>query len=95
MGGAPDRDVYGYAAWHPARGGTLVLRNPTARPQAFALDIGAVLELTADAPRRWILQAPVTGQSVSNLSAVAGQAAELLLPPFEVLLFDVVPESRR
>ena len=95
VGGAPDRDVYGYAAWHPAQGGALVLRNPTARPQAYALDIGAALELTADAPRRWSLRAPLCGQSVSSLAAVAGQVTEVVLPPFEVLLFDVVPESSR
>ncbi len=95
VGGAPDRAVYGYAAWHPERGGTLVLRNPTARPQSFALDIGAVLELTGDAPRRWNLRAPVTGQSVSSIAAVAGQVTEVLLPPYEVLLFDVVPAAKR
>lgn len=88
VGGKPGQEVYGYAAWHPAEGGTIVLRNSTGKPQTFPLDIGAALELPAGAQRQWKLTAPFKSQSISSLTALAGTPRPVTLQPFEVLIFD-------
>jgi hypothetical protein len=93
-GGKPGQQVYGYAAWHPTEGGTIVLRNCTGKPQTFSLDIGAALELPANAPRQWKLTAPFKGQSLSSLTAVAGTPQSVTLQPFDVLVFDARPSGR-
>jgi hypothetical protein len=82
-----------YAAWHPTEGGTLVLRNSTGKPQTFLLDIGAALELPANAPRQWKLTAPLKGQSISSLTAVAGTPQSITFQPFDVLIFDARPRG--
>ena len=53
QGGDPARDeVYGWAAWSPERS-VIALRNPSSRPQSYALDLGAALELPTDAAHRF------------------------------------------
>lgn len=80
VGGSPRSAVYGYAAWHPTHGGTLVLRNPTPQAQTFRLEPVRLFELPPGAPRQWQFR-PALGTR-----AVTGETVELA--PFEVLLLD-------
>jgi hypothetical protein len=90
IGGDPARlQVYGWAAWTPQHA-IVTLRNPSDRPQAFALDIGAALELPAEAARTWravpAWQKPATVQTLA-----AGRLATLRLAPFQVLVLELSP----
>jgi hypothetical protein len=51
VGGKPGAAVNGYAAWHPQRGGMLVLRNARRVEQSFSIDVGKVLELPPEAQK--------------------------------------------
>lgn len=95
MGGAPERlEVYGYAAWTPKGGGVLTLRNPSDKPQTYALDIGRAFELPAGAPRKYRL-APVIRPAPANLpqEAEAGREAVIQLAPFEVIVLTATPND--
>ena len=93
VGGDPGAlEVYGHAAWGAGgRGrGTLVLRNPKDVAQGIELDIGAALELPADAPRRYTARRPWRsdrGREPMVLEAAMPHRFEL--GPFEVLTLDV------
>ena len=92
VGGDPVKEVYGYAAWHPQHGGTLVLRNPTSRELSFTLDPQQLFELPAGAPQTYRF-APALGTGRSPVNAAAGQSATLTLKAFEVLVFDAASVS--
>ncbi|HEY1588442.1 MAG TPA: enterotoxin, partial [Rhodanobacter sp.] len=58
IGGDPGRlDVYGWAAWSPAKA-IITLRNPDAKPQLAVIDLQRQLELPADAARRFSAHSP-------------------------------------
>lgn len=85
VGGDPEHlQVYGWAAWSPQKG-IITLRNPSAQPQAFALDIGTAFELPPGAARQCTARSP--WQKDAALPPVvleAGSAQALELEPFEV-----------
>lgn len=92
LGGDPSKlEVYGYASWSP-RKGVIMLRNPNDRPQEFALDVGAALELPPGAPTTYRLKSP--WQEDSSQPAITGEAGKrlrIVLKPFETVVFDAVP----
>lgn len=91
VGGSPAAlAVYGWAAWSPGRG-TLTLRNPADEAQPVDLDVGRLLELPPGEPVRWRLESPYEDQRVRTLDLVGGTATEVVLEPFEVLVFDARP----
>ena len=93
IGGDPARgDVYGWAGWVPGRA-FIALRNPTASPRRFDLDVGAALELPAGQPTTWMATPAylAPGQSVQRWSA--GQAVTLTLRPFEVLVWNLAAKA--
>lgn len=82
LGGNPERlDVYGWAAWAPARG-IITLRNPSSRTQEFVLDVGTAFELPGDAARRYR-----AGASVYE----AGKPQLCTLRPYEVRTIEAIP----
>ncbi len=94
IGGDPGKlEVYGFASWIPGKG-TLTLRNPSDKPQAFRLDIATAFELPESAPKSYKLVSPYKDQSVQTLAAEAGKPQEITLQPFEVLVFDATPAGR-
>lgn len=94
IGGAPGRlEIYGCAAWSPARG-TVMLRNPADNPAAVKLDIGKAFELPPGAARTYELTAAYADQRVDRLRAEAGAELTLELRPFEVLVFDASPARK-
>ena len=91
VGGDPAKlEPYGYAAWTPAAG-TLMVRNPDAAPRVIRLEAGEVFDLPAAAPRSYDLASPYRDQRVATLRLTRGQAVEVELRPFEVLVFDARP----
>lgn len=81
QGGDPARDqVYGWAAWSPERS-VIALRNPSSRPQSYALDLGAALELPAGASHRF------------SATGVYGRAPPEVLDANQVLHLRLAPHS--
>ena len=92
VGGDPLKlQTYGYAAWNPKQG-TLMLRNPDDQPQTITLDAATVFELPAGAAKKYLLQSPFPDQILQRLKLEAGRRVNVLLAPFEVLVFDATPE---
>lgn len=90
IGGDPARlQVYGWASWSPGRA-IVALRNPSDRPQDFALDIGAALELPAQEPRHWNA-VPAYAKAAAPRALAAGRADTVHLAPFEVLVWELSP----
>jgi hypothetical protein len=94
IGGDPAKgEVYGWASWSK-RKGILTLRNPDDRLAEFAVDIGQAFELPANAATRYVLKSPWKDDaSKASLELTAGQPQALTLQPFEVLVFDAIPEA--
>ncbi len=90
VGGNPAwLEAYGWAAWSPAKA-TLVLRNPSDKPQSITLKLAAVFELPAGAAQTYTAKSPWksdTARPALNLNAQA--AHEFHLEPFEVLTLDM------
>ncbi len=93
IGGDPGRlDVYGWAAWSPAKA-ILTLRNPDAHPQLALVDLQRQLELPVDAIRAFAVHDlwNAGGPKVpANLDA--DHPTTILLRPFEVLTLELTPE---
>jgi hypothetical protein len=87
IGGNPLKEIYGYAAWHPVQGGTVVLRNPTGREQTFVLYPQVVFELPAGAPQAYRLT-PALGTKAVVMETSTAQPVTLKLQPFEVQVWD-------
>jgi|KBSMisStaDraftv2_1062788.scaffolds.fasta_scaffold09346_4 hypothetical protein len=89
LGGDPARgQVYGWASWSPA-GAVVALRNPTNRPQSFALDLAAALELPPGAARSWHVNNP--RRAAKPLSWSADRPVVVRLQPYEVRVWDLQP----
>ena len=92
VGGDPEKlEAYGWASWSSEKG-ILVLRNPLNEPQAFESDIGSLFELPDGSPRTYMLKSPYSGQRIDKVRAVAGRPLLFRLFPFEVLVFDAIPD---
>lgn len=92
VGGDPEQlDVYGFASWSP-RKGIVSVRNPSAKPASFAIDVATAFELPKGATSRytvhrlWELQKPE-----QTVTLTAGQPHTFDLAPFEVLAFEAIP----
>jgi len=95
VGGDPARlEVYGWAAWSD-RKAILTLRNPSDRPQEFALDPAPVFELPGNAAGRFRAKSPWASDAAKpGLDLEAGRLAPLRLAPFEVATLEAVSLSR-
>ncbi|HNU50890.1 MAG TPA: alpha-galactosidase [Verrucomicrobiota bacterium] len=93
VGGDPNQtNVYGWAAWTPQHG-LLVLRNPSDQTNSISLDIGTAFELPIDAPVHYTLSAAYGDQRPTLGPMRAGRPIDLMLQPFEVLVFDAWPAA--
>ncbi len=90
LGGDPAHgDVYGWAAWTP-RLGIVTLRNPSAQPASFMLEAGGAFELPGDAAKKFQVKSAFE-EKVSVTELQAGQKAEIVLQPFQVLVLEARP----
>lgn len=94
VGGDPGDDtVYGWAAWSPEKS-ILVLRNPAEHDGAITLDVAQVLELPQDAPLKYSLSTPRSSQAAPPVKTLhAGTSQTFNFRPFEVLVFELAPET--
>jgi hypothetical protein len=92
VGGDPGKlEVYGWAAWTPAKA-ILTLRNPSDQRQSISIDVGRAFELPPEAPRRFLARSPWKQDSGSTpASLTAGQEHTFTLQPFEVLNLEAWP----
>ncbi|UWZ84491.1 alpha-galactosidase [Occallatibacter riparius] len=90
VGGNPAwLEVYGWAAWTPARA-TLVLRNPSDKPQSIKLKLADVFELPAGAAQNYTAKSPWKSDAARPAMDLNARAEhEYRLEPFEVLTLDM------
>jgi hypothetical protein len=90
IGGDPKAlEPYGFASWSAA-GGIITLRNPSDRPQSFALDVGSALELPEEAARSYTATSPwQRDRGRPAVQLTAGQARSIALQPFEVVTMEL------
>jgi hypothetical protein len=94
IGGDPAQlQVYGWAAWSPAKG-IITLRNPSDQAQEYRLDVARALELPASAGKKFQLRSPwLKDRDIPALRFTAGTAQALKLKPFEVVNLEAVPQN--
>lgn len=93
VGGDPLKlQPYGYAAWN-ARKGTLMLRNPSDQAQEITIDAQSAFDLPAGATQAYELSSPYKDQRLQKLSLIGTTAQTVSLQPFEVLVFDAMPQK--
>lgn len=92
VGGSPmELQVYGWAAWSPAKG-LLTFRNPSAERRLWCFEPGAVFELPPEAPRGYSVSSP-NGKRLPFSAIRAGEIVRLELEPFEVVVMEALPEA--
>jgi hypothetical protein len=90
QGGDPARDqIYGWAAWSPKRS-VIALRNPSSRPQSYALDLAAALELPTGAAR-WFSAKGVYGRPPPR-TLESNRVIHLRLAPHSVFVWDLAAQ---
>ena len=86
IGGDPGKlEIYGWAAWSP-RGWIVTLRNPSDKPQTYALDLDAALQLPRGATVNSLARDPFGAPSAPPVRLDPHHAA-IGLAPFEVRTF--------
>ena len=94
IGGDPGRlDVYGWAAWTPAKA-IITLRNPGDTPQLAAIDLQRQLELPAGAAHSFgVRDVWRTGGDDVPSQLDANRLSTIRLAPFEVLTLELTPKA--
>ncbi|HEY3412708.1 MAG TPA: enterotoxin [Armatimonadota bacterium] len=92
VGGDPAKlQVYGWASWTPHKA-VLTLRNPSDKPQEFALDVSKAFELPNGAPAVYSGRSPWAADAEKEPIVLrAGEPHAFLLAPFQVVNLDIVP----
>ncbi|MEM5383749.1 enterotoxin [Paraburkholderia phymatum] len=91
IGGAPDLDVYGWAAWTPSKA-IVTLRNPADREQSFLLDLREHLELPQGVTGKFNARFPfIEPPAHFPLLCDVGHPQSIRLDPFQVLTLELSP----
>jgi hypothetical protein len=92
VGGDPAKlEVYGWASWSPKKA-ILVLRNPSDKPQQFAVDVGPAFEIPEGASVGFVAKSPwAADTSTQPIELNAGTPHEFSLAPFQVLTLEATP----
>ncbi len=92
IGGDPAKlEVYGWASWSPKKA-ILVLRNPSDRPQSFAVNALRAFELPIGFPD-YVAHSPwKVDRHKPSVKLPAQGEHTFELKPFQVLVLDAVPE---
>jgi hypothetical protein len=97
IGGDPaELEIYGWASWSPAKG-ILVLRNPSDHEQSIDIDIARAFELPHDVKEGYAMVSPWKAdhtKMVIPITLYGGKPNQFTLAPFEVLVFDAIPQPR-
>lgn len=94
IGGDPRwLEVYGWAAWSPEKG-IVTLRNPSDKPQQFALDVARAFELPEGAPRHFVARSPWQNEAAKPpIELEAGYPRVIELAPFQVMTLEATPRD--
>ncbi len=94
VGGDPEQlQVYGFASWSP-RKGIVVVRNPSAKPASWAIDVAKAFELPQGAATRFTVRRLWEAQKTDKpMTLEAGRPHTFELAPLEVLAFEAIPEK--
>ncbi|HVZ82798.1 MAG TPA: hypothetical protein VG893_03925 [Terracidiphilus sp.] len=94
IGGNPQwLEVYGWAAWSP-RMGTLVLRNPSDKPQSITLRLADALELPEGAALAYSAKSPWKDDAARPALLLDARDEHVFrLAPFEVLTLNLTPKE--
>ncbi|AIF47539.1 enterotoxin [Dyella japonica] len=94
VGGDPGRlDVYGWAAWTPAKA-IVTLRNPSDKPQLAVIDLARQLELPPGAAHRFSARSPWKEDAGKPaMSFDVDQPGTITLAPFQVLTLELTPDA--
>ncbi len=92
VGGDPGRlDVYGWAAWTPAKA-ILTLRNPSDKQQLAVVDLAKQLELPPGGARKFQARSPWQADAAQTSRELdADHAQTIELAPFQVLTLELTP----
>jgi hypothetical protein len=92
IGGDPRwLEVYGWAAWSPQKA-IVTLRNPSAQPQEFSLNVERAFELPEGTTRRFKAHSPwAADASQAAIALEAGKPYVFHLAPFQVLTLEALP----
>lgn len=93
VGGDPAKgEVYGFAAWSPGKA-VLSLRNPDKVEKMFVVNTSDIFELPGNVVNDYIYyDAIVFRTSGKKLISMHGKSFSVTLKPFEVKVFDAVPQ---
>jgi hypothetical protein len=94
IGGDPAQgEVYGFAGWSPKKS-ILTLRNPSSKPQAYALSLAAALELPMGYRSMFKGVSPWPEESARPIDQFDSKAPKvIILQPFEVRTWELTPYS--
>lgn len=89
VGGSPaDAQIYGFASWSPKKG-ILMLRNPSAEKQSFAINVAEVFEMPENINIEYNF---FDARSVNISQSIGkGNTFQIDLKPFEVKVMNIVP----
>lgn len=91
VGGDPAwLEVYGWAAWSPAKG-VLTLRNPSDQAKTISLKLQDIFELPAAASQRYSARSPWKEDAKRPMEWNASQPHVVELAPFEVVTLEMTP----
>ena len=96
IGGDPkQQEIYGYAAWNPAKG-IFSLRNPSEKLQKIRIDVQKIFELPENANASFKITDAIHPENISSeIKVEKGKTFEVELAPFELKVFDAVPVKRK
>ncbi len=93
--GDPNKsEPYCYASWSKNQG-VICFRNPDDKPRNISIDIAVAFELPKGAVRTYQLTGAYADQRIQKVDAKGGIPFTITLKPFEVLVFNAVPDSMR
>lgn len=92
IGGDPSKEeIYGYAAWSPAKG-VFTLRNPSPDSQTINIDVQKIFELPEHSSSYFELSSAINKKDTSSgIKVQKGKSFTIVLAPFEVKVFDALP----
>jgi len=93
IGGNPGNgEIYGWASWQPGKA-IVTLRNPSAKPARFALDLVRDLELPARFQSGYQLSSPRSKQRAAPKTIDSKEPLYIEMQSWEVLVFEAMAVS--
>ena len=88
IGGDPEKlEVYGWASWSPKKS-IIVLRNPSDKPQAFAIEPSTMLEIPSTAKGNLNFKSAFRDEPIKSFTIDYSSAKVVKLSPFQVLILE-------